>query len=101
MSIDTWLAALLFVVLLWGARRIYSKGKAGTRGWGRGTLLLSIAVSILAYPAFQFVIVKRFVGSETSWLFEVTRLLVVIAIFFNLSLSAHLLGVLSKGRQDG
>ena len=71
MSIDTWLAALLFVVLLWAARRIYSKGKAGTRGWRRGTLLFSIAISMLAYPAFQFVIVKRFVGSETGWLFDV------------------------------
>jgi len=101
MSIDTWLAALLFVVLLWAARRIYSKGKAGTRGWDRGTLLFSIAISILAYLAFQFVIVKSFVGSETGWLFDVAEGLVFTAIFFNLSVSAHLLGILSKRPQEG
>jgi hypothetical protein len=101
MSLDAWLGALLFVVLLWAGRRIYSKGKAGTRRWGRGTLFFSIAISALAYPAFQFVIVKSFVGSETGWLFEVARMLVVTAIFFNLFFSAHLLGVLSRASQDG
>src|SRR5947208_6889896 len=101
MSIDTWLGALVFVVLLLTARGIYSKGKAGTRRWGRGTFFFSIAISALAYPAFQFVIVGSFVGSETGWLFEVTQLLVVIAIFFNLVFSAHLLGVLSKNPQGG
>src|SRR6266516_1374761 len=101
MSLDVWLGALLFVVLLWSARGIYSRGKAGARRWGRGTLFFSIAISAVAYPAFQFVIVKNFVGSETGWLFEVCWLLVVTAIFFNLFFSAHLLGILSKGPQDG
>ena len=101
MKIDGWLGVLLFAVLLLAARGIYSRGKAGTRRWGRGTLLLSIAISALAYPAFQFVIMKSFVGSETGWLLETTRLLVVTAIFFNLFFSAHLLGILSRGPQDG
>ena len=100
MRIDAWLGGLLFVVLLLAARRIYSRGKAGARRWGRSTLFFSIAISALALPAFQFVIVKSFVGSETGWLFEVTQLLVVTAIFFNLFFSAHLLGVLSRGPQD-
>ena len=101
MRIDAWLGALLLVVLLLAARRIYSSGKAGARRWGRSTLVVSIAISALAFPAFQFVIVKSFVGSETGRLFEVTQLLVETAIFLNLFFSAYLLGILPRGPQDG
>ena len=93
--------ALLLLAFLWAARSNYSSGKAGTRRWGRGTLFFSMAISMLAYPAFQLVIVRNFVGSETSWLFGVADVLVTIAIFFNLSFSAHLLGILSRIPQDG
>ena len=100
MGIDIWLGLLVLIVLLWGARVNYSRGKGSARRFGRGTLLTSVAISILAYLAFQFVIVKGKIGVDVGGLFWLARALVVSVIFLNLSFSAHLLGNLSSDPHD-
>jgi Na+/proline symporter len=92
---------LLLLALLWAARVNYSSGKAGTRRPGRGTLLFSVAISILAGLAFTFVVERGSPGSEVDGLLGVAGALVFTAIVFNLYFSAYLLGILSRDPQGG
>ncbi len=91
---DAALAAAVLIVLIWGARANYLRGRDRERKWGRGSLLVSVVVSILAFPAFQFFIVRRV--AEWGGLAGLAQGLVASAIFLNLFFSAHFMGVLSK-----